>query len=95
MLIVLISTTLSESSADADPQDTLASIPTFQQQFAANLAKSGGNVPGRFSYFVNSVHPVYPTRDKPEDDSVAELSSLEPGPLVIIIVGPGKIGPIP
>merc|ERR1712123_321 len=59
LLGVLISSIFSASSLDP-------SLPTFQQQFAANLAQAGGNVPGRFSYSVNSVHPVFPLRAQPQ-----------------------------
>merc|ERR1712123_7755 len=59
LLSVLISSIFSATSLDP-------SLPTFQQQFAANLAQAGGNVPGRFSYSVNSVHPVFPLRAQPE-----------------------------
>ena len=84
VLSLLISAALSES--EADPQDNLAGLPTFQQQFAANLAKAGGNVPGRFSYFVNSVHPVHPKRAQPKESDAedsAEAAADLPVPAVL------------
>ena len=76
MLTLLLPAVL--SIGDADLQNTLVSIPTFQQQFAANLAKAGGNIPGRFSYFVNSVHPVQPKQT--EDPAQADLPADLPAP---------------
>ena len=65
MLSVLISSVFSATSLDP-------SLPTFQQQFAANLAQAGGNVPGRFSYSVNSVHPVFPQPEVAVEDEEAD-----------------------
>merc|ERR1712123_239225 len=82
LLSVLISSIFSATSLDP-------SLPTFQQQFAANLAQAGGNVPGRFSYSVNSVHPVFPLRAQPEvavEDEEADEDDdvLEPLPQAVL-----------
>ena len=72
MLSLLISSALCERSGYL--HNTLASLPTIQQQVASNLAKAMGNVPHRLSYFVNNVQPVYPVRAQPEQ-IVAEDSA--------------------
>jgi len=65
VVAALVSVAHSRPSADAEPQQARIqeNLSSFAEQFAKNQAAVGaagaaGSVPGRFSYQVNSVHPV-------------------------------------